>query len=280
MRSRIATTMVALAGAVLFAALAASLTGCGDADEHGSVPRPSITVHVDDTRISAPARVPAGDVDVHIVTSGKVQHHLAFWHLNDGVTLPRFVHETKLPNGDPFKLGTAVGGNAPMLAGRFDTTMKLVPGRVVVADIVDGPTTRFANFAVVGPERSTQPPAAVGTIDNRDRRFDLPADFGRPGVYRFTNSDPVPHDGVIYSLAKGETANDLVGFLRSGGKGRPPVDFESPLGGPGVTAAHWSSSFKLPKLPPGRYVMACFLPDPGSNVPHAAEGMAAGFVVP
>jgi hypothetical protein len=259
--------------------LAVSVAGCGAVHEHASVPRPSVTVHVDDTRIAAPARVPAGNVDVHIITSGKVQHHLAFWHLNRGVTLTRFVRETKLANGDPFKLGSAVGGNAPMLAGRLDTTMRLVPGRVVVADIVDGPTTRFANFAVVGPARSTKPPKAVGTITNRKYRFDLPAHFGRPGVYRFTNRDPVAHDGVIFPLVKGQTAAGLVRWLRGDGKGRPPVVFERPLGGPGVIGVHSTSWFTLPKLPAGRYVFACFLPDPGSNVPHAAAGMVAGFSV-
>jgi hypothetical protein len=35
-------------------------------------PRPSVTIHVDDRRIAAPARMPAGYVDIHIVTSGKV----------------------------------------------------------------------------------------------------------------------------------------------------------------------------------------------------------------
>lgn len=272
--------MVKLAtSTVAVAALAASLTGCGPAHEHASVPRSSITVRVDDTRISAPARVPAGDVDVRIITSGKVQHHLAFWHLNRGVTLARFVRETKLPNGDPFKLGTAVGGNAPMLAGRLDTTMRLAGGKVVVADIVDGPTTRFANFAVVGPARPAQPPSAVGTVTNRNYRFALPAHFGRPGVYRFTNRDRVAHDGVIFPLVKGQSAAGLVRWLRGGGKGRPPVLFTKPLGGPGVIGAHWTSWFRMPKLPAGRYVFACFLPDPGSSVPHAAEGMVAGFRV-
>ncbi|TML66756.1 MAG: hypothetical protein E6G11_13845, partial [Actinobacteria bacterium] len=144
--------------------------------------RPSVTIRVDDHRITAPTRMPAGYVDIHIVTSGKVHHHLAFWHLNRGVTSKRFIRVMKGPNGDPFKLGTAIGGNGPMLAGRLDTTMRLVPGRVVFADIVEGPTTRIASFRVVGSPVSTQPPAAVGTIVNRSYRFVLPAHFGRPGV--------------------------------------------------------------------------------------------------
>src|SRR5439155_730339 len=81
----------------------------------------------------------------------------------------------------PFDLGTAVGGNGPMLAGHLDVTMHLVPGTVVFADIVDGPTTRIASFHVSGPPVSTQPPAAVGTIVNKGFRFVLPAHFGRPG---------------------------------------------------------------------------------------------------
>lgn len=238
--------------------------------------RPSITVRVGDNRITAPARTPAGYVDVHIVTSGKVHHHLAFWHLNRGVTPTRFIRVLK--RGNPFKLGTAVGGNGPMLAGRLDATMRLRAGTVVVADLVEGPITRIASFHVVAPAVSARPPAAIGTVVNRSYRFVLPARFGRPGVYRFTNQDPVPHDGVIYPLVKRKTAADLVQWLQGGAKGRPPVAFGIPLGGPGAIGAHWTSWFTLPKLPPGRYVFACFLPD-SRGVPHAAMGMVAEFVV-
>jgi hypothetical protein len=36
--------------------------------------RPTVTVRVDDSRIRSPSRWPAGYVDVHIVTAGKVHH--------------------------------------------------------------------------------------------------------------------------------------------------------------------------------------------------------------
>ena len=258
----------------------AALAGGGDAAAvgRGSVSRPSITVGVDDSRITAPSRMPAGYVDIRIVTSGNDHHHLAFWHLNPGVTVKRFIRVLKRPNGDPFKLGTAIGGNGPMLAGHLDTTMRLTPGTVVLADIVEGPTTRIASFRVAGPAVATQPPPAAGTVVNRSYRFVLPARFGRPGVYGFTNSDPVAHDGVIYRLLQGKNAGSLVRWLRSGGKGRPPVDFTRPLGGPGVIGPHWTSWFTLSRLAPGRYVLGCFLPD-DRGVLHAAMGMIAGFQV-
>jgi hypothetical protein len=53
----------------------------------------------------------------------------------------------------------------------------------------------------------------VGTIINSGYRFVLPPRFGRPGVYRFTNPDPVAHDGVIYRLASGKAAGDLVRWI-------------------------------------------------------------------
>jgi len=261
------------------AAVAALGSGGGPAAVvRGSVSRPAIVVRVGDGGITAPARTPAGYVDVKIVTSGKVHHHLAFWHLNQGVTVKEFIHVLKRPDDDPFKLGTAIGGNAPMLAGHLDTTMDLVPGTVVLADIVEGPTTRIASFQIAGRPTSTQPPAAIGTIVNRSYRFVLPIRFGNPGVYRFTNRDPVPHDGVIYPLARGKTAADLARWLQGGGKGPPPVSFAKPLGGPGAIGAHWTSWFTLPRLAPGHYVFACFLPDE-RGVLHAAIGMVAGFVV-
>ncbi len=239
--------------------------------------RPTVTVRVDDSRITAPSPWPAGYVDVHIITAGKVHHHLAFWHLNAGVTVKRFKTALNSPKG-PFKVATAVGGNGPMLAGHLDVTMQLVPGTVVFADIVDGPTTRIASFRVSGPPISTEAPAAVGTIVNRGFRFVLPAHFGRPGVYRFLNSDPVAHDGAIFRLRKGETAASLVRWFRGGGKGRSPAVFARPLGGPGVIGAHWTSWFTLPRLAPGHYVLGCFLPD-DRGVLHAAMGMVAGFEV-
>ena len=239
--------------------------------------RSTVTVRVDDSRITSPSRWPAGYVHVHINTAGKVHHHLAFWQLNPGVTVKRFLTALNSPEG-PFKVGTAVGGNGPMLAGHLDVTMHLVPGTVVFADIVDGPTTRIASFQVSGPPVSTEPPAAIGTIDNRGFRFVLPAHFGRPGVYRFTNSDPVAHDGAIFRLRKGQTAAGLVRWFRAGGKGRPPAVFSRPLGGPGVIGAHRTSWFTLPRLAPGHYVLGCFLPD-DRGVLHAAMGMVAGFEV-
>jgi hypothetical protein len=209
--------------------------------------RPTVTVRVDDSRITAPKRWPAGYVDVHIVTAGNVHHHLAFWHLKPGVTVKRFVAALSSAKS-PFDVGTAVGGNGPMLGGHLDVTLHLLPGTVVFADIVDGPTTRIASFHVSGPPGSGGPPKALGTIDNRSFRFALPTHFGRPGVYRFTNSDPVAHDGAIYRLREGQTAAGLVRWSRAGGKGRPPVDFSRPLGGPGVIGAHWTSWFTLPAL--------------------------------
>jgi hypothetical protein len=269
------STRQALAAATLSAiGIAAAVA----ATALGSEARPSITVRVNDKQITAPRHTPAGYVDVHIVTTGKVHHHLAFWHLNRGVTAKHFVAVVKRPNGDPFKLATAVGGNAPMLAGRLDTTMRLLPGTIVLADIVEGPTTRIASFRVVGRPVATRPPASIGTIANRNYRFVLPHHFGRPGVYRFTNADTVAHDGVIYRLAAGKTASDLVRWLQRGGKGRPPVKFDRPYGGPGAIGGHWTSWFTLPKLAPGHYVLGCFLTD-SHGMLHATMGMVAGFVV-
>jgi hypothetical protein len=259
---------------LLIAIAAVALVAVGSATSA----RPTITVRVDDSRITSPAHWPAGYVDVHIITAGKAHHHLAFWHLNPGVTVKRFMSALNSPKG-PFKVGTAVGGNGPMLAGHLDVTMHLVPGTVVFADIVEGPTTRTGSFHVTGTPVSTDPPASVGTIDNRGFRFLLPAHFGRPGVYRFTNSDPVAHDGAIFRLREGQTAADLVRWFRGGGKGRPPADFSKPLGGPGVIGAHWTSWFTLPHLAPGHYVLGCFLPD-DRGVLHAAMGMVAGFELP
>jgi hypothetical protein len=240
--------------------------------------RPMITIRVDDHRITSPTHMPAGLVDVRIVTSGKIHHHLAFWHLNRGVTKQRFLRVLKKADGDPFAIATGIGGNGPMLAGSTVSTMRMVSGTVVLADIVDGPTTEIASFEISGSTVSTTPPQALGTVVNRGFRFAMPAHFGRPGVYRFTNPDPTAHDGAIFRLAPGKRASDVVSWFQHGAKGAPPVDFSKPLGGPGAIGAHWTSWFTLPKLPPGRYLFGCFLTD-SQGMLHVAMGMAADFLV-
>ena len=77
--------------ALAVATLGALGTGASATVLASASTRPSITVRVDDRRILAPTRMPAGYVDIHIVTSGKVHHHLAFWHLDRGVTAQRFI---------------------------------------------------------------------------------------------------------------------------------------------------------------------------------------------
>lgn len=260
---------------------AVALTGAAIAQNtpaKSGVGRPSVTIRVDDKRITSPTRIPAGLVDVHIVTSGKVHHHLAFWHLHQGITKARFIRELKKPNGDPFAIATCIGGNGPMLAQTVVATMRMVPGTVVFADIVDGPTTEIASFNVSGAPVSTKVPHALGTIVNKGFRFVMPANFGKPGVYRFTNVDSTAHDGAIFRLKPGKRAIDVVSWFQHGAKGAPPVDFAVPLGGPGAIGARWTSWFTLPKLPPGRYLFGCFLPD-SMGMLHIAMGMAADFVV-
>jgi hypothetical protein len=141
------TLLISVSSFALAVLVALGTSAAPTVAARASTPRPSITIRVNDTRITAPGRTRAGYVDVRIVASGKVHHHLAFWHLNRGVTVKRFTQVLKRPNGDPFRLGTAVGGNGPMLAGRLDTTMRLRSGRVVLADIVEGPTTRVASLS-------------------------------------------------------------------------------------------------------------------------------------
>jgi len=262
----------AIAAIVIAAAFTAG------APARGQAPRPAITVRVDDTQITSPTRVPAGLVDVRIVTSGEVNHHLAFWHLNRGVTTQRFLRVLKRPNGNPFAIATGIGGNGLMPAGSTIATMRMVPGTVVLADIVEGATTEIASFEVSGKPVSTRAPHSLGTIVNKQFRFVMPVGFGRPGIYRFTNVDPTAHDGTIFRLPPGTSASDVVSWFAHGAKGAPPIDFSKPLGGPGAIGAHWTSWFTLPKLPPGRYLFGCFLPDDRGTL-HIAMGMAADFVV-
>jgi hypothetical protein len=243
------------------------------ATDSSSSARPSITVRVDDSRLTAPSRSPAGYVGFRIITAGRVHHHLTVWQLNPGVTVRRFVTALHEPNG-PITLGTAVGGNGPMLAGRIHVTLHLVAGLVVVTDTVDAPMMRIARFQVSGPPVSTDPPPALGTIVNQGSRLKLPPYFGRPGVYRFGSNDPVAHNGTIFRLPGGKTAAGLVRWFRAGRQA------PASSSGPGVISAHRTGCFTLPRLAPGHYILGCFLflPDDRGEL-YADLGMVGGFEV-
>jgi uncharacterized cupredoxin-like copper-binding protein len=128
---------------------------------------------------------------------------------------------------------------------------------------------------VQGPAAVPEPAGDV-TVTMNDYGFAVtqPLTAGTHTL-RVENVGPQLHELMLLALAPAKGAADVVAWDKDGMKGTPPA---RPLGGivgltPGRRAAFTVT------LAPGRYVLACFVPDVADAKSHAAHGMVREIVV-
>jgi hypothetical protein len=94
----------------------------------------------------------------------------------------------------------------------------------------------------------------------------------------FENTGEEPHEFALAKLADGKTIEDVEAYLADPAAQQqpPPAWVEIRAGIPTLDPGEEASLGQ--ELEPGRYVLLCFLSDPG-GVPHIARGMLRDFVV-
>ena len=119
-------------------------------------------------------------------------------------------------------------------------------------------------------------PAHVVAVRAVDFSFEAPATV-RPGVttFRFTNAGTQLHHLSIIRLPAGKTLDDYNAAMKA--EGHPPM-WSTPVGGPNAAIPGASSEATL-DLAPGSYVLACFIPSPGEQMPHMMKGMTRAMTV-
>ncbi len=266
----------ALAVAVLLApggwARAVGEPGSGGAPG-GSV----LTVVASEYQFTLPATVPAGATTFRLVNRGKEVHHVALMRLVDGKTLADL--QAALAKGPPIPAwAIPVGGpNAVNPGGSSEAVVVLEPGRYVALCFVPGPDG--APHAMKGMVREFTATAAEGK-EAPARKPDLRIDLANyafsasaqltPGthVLRIRNTDTQWHELVLFRLAPGKSAQDLLAWAQSM-KSPPPGTFEG-----GVSPLAPSTVNDVPvTLQRGRYVLICFLEDAQDGKPHFMHGM-------
>jgi hypothetical protein len=284
---------------VITAVALLSLAACGSSSKSGTgsttttLPksRPHVTIDAFDYGFKLPAQMPAGWVDVTLHNNGKTGHQIAFAKLGT-TTLVAFKQAASTTNVKALKDVQFVGGpNNVEPGGSVTATIHLEPGTYGVACFIpaDSDGKPHAAHGMVGQVNVVQTADSVevaptvdgGSISLSEFTFLPDASFKGTGTVEIKNVGTQVHELIIVKEAAGKSLNDVKGFFLTP-PGSPP-----PAGPPPFTSAGGivglgpnQTMYQNMALTPGKYVFACFFPDPTKgDLPHALEGMIKEFTI-
>ena len=111
----------------------------------------------------------------------------------------------------------------------------------------------------------------VVTIHAKDFAFEAPASIGAgQTTFRLVNDGKELHHVSIIQLEKGKTFADFQAAMKVQG---PPPTWITAVGGPNAAVPGDTVEATL-TLEEGNYVLVCYIPSPGEEMPHMAKGMA------
>ncbi len=118
--------------------------------------------------------------------------------------------------------------------------------------------------------------ASVVTVHAKDFSYVAPKTV-KSGVntFRLVNDGKEMHHLSIIKLDKGKTMADLAAAMKKPG---PLPTWTKNVGGPNPAVPGGTVEATL-ALDAGNYVMMCFIPSPGSAMPHLMKGMMKEFTV-
>ena len=148
----------------------------------------------------------------------------------------------------------------------------LAPGSYVVGDFINGKIQALTVTKGSGPAT----PSAGGTIKAVTMKdgmlaFDVAGAIPHGKALKFVNNTDQPHFISLAKLQKGGTAKGCV----MAGKGCAP-GYNSGTISKGESEVISASALGLT---PGKYVVACYIPDVKTGAPHAMMGMYKEFTV-
>ncbi len=278
-RARLTRLIQGGPAAILTVAL---LTGCAN---DGPIPRAAaITISLDDFAIEAPDVVPAGLVEVHGLNDGDETHQAVFAELPDGVTANEYVSTFLQDPAATLDATDLRGGLQFVRPGHGqDVTVQLEPGRYLLWCGLPGPGPGESHLAhgmwtelTVEDRAGLDAPIldavpSAGTIELINWAFAAPDTLRAGEVYTVVNSGTQVHEIGMASLASGATRDDVLAFLSGEAPAGAPPPFTD-LSGTGLLSPGTRQTLAI-DVPPGRYVLVCYLPDPDDGQQHFMKGM-------
>ncbi len=258
---------------------------CGDDDDdNGSsatlqVFEVQATEEGGDTRITAPASVEPGAVELRFSNEGKEDHSIQIVRMGEGHTPDEIGAageawgdgEAALPDWITFEGG--VGSTKP--DGSGIAVVDLKPGEYAAFDIDGEGPQPYAEFTVEGDEGESLPevPAVIEAVE-----YDFNAEELQAGSQRvlFENTGEEPHHLVAAPLKPGTSEADVKEFAETE-EGPPPI-VESKAFDVAIISGGESAVVDL-RFESGDYGLFCFIPDRAGGPPHVAKGMATTATV-
>ena len=247
--------------------------------ERASAPMRTITAKVTRTGVTL-----KGVNDLHagrakLVVRGRGDVTVSFGTLKAGYTMEAFYKDlvSGFVKNDTaaikriYAKADAIGGLAP---GSTGTIVFPHPGKYFAFVFGDRGPSKPSEFTV-GAKRSTRTPHVDGRIVAADGpgwagSSSLPA----KGTFLFKNAatTKVLHFVDLQQVKEGTTVDDVLASFQSDSQAPPPWILAGHMSAD-VMAAGRSMTVDY-DLPPGQYVVLCFMPDPKmGGMPHAMMGM-------
>ena len=238
-----------------------------------------VTITATDYAFGGPDTIPAGLVTLRLVNVGREPHQAGLVRIDSGKTGAAVEAALKSPGPPPAWMVFVGGPDVVPPGDTANATQPLAPGRYFLVCFFPSPDGKLhldkgmfrwlvvRDASVAAPEPA---PAGDVTVTLNDYGFEIVPPLG-PGTHtlRVVNAGPQLHELMLLALAPGKGVADVVAWDQGGMKGVPPA---RPLGGVvGLTAGR-SAVFTV-TLAPGRYVLACFVPDATDAKSHAVHGM-------
>jgi len=255
---------------------------------------PALVITSVEYSFDMPATAASGYNRITLNNQGAEDHHAMFLRFNEGTTEEQFMQV--LMGGDILALleiVTSYGGPLTAAGGKDTVIAWLDPGTYavicVIPDAQGVPHVAHGMLSMlqVSEGASAAPdPVVDGTITLVEMTFDgLPAEVpAGPHTWQVTNGGTQVHEMAIYQLAPGVPAAAIIAGITA-----PPASPEAAPAeaGPSPFVAGYGAAPMSPgatnyvefDAQPGEYLVACFVPDVTTGMPHALMGMITSFTV-
>lgn len=125
---------------------------------------------------------------------------------------------------------------------------------------------------VTGNDRGSSLYASVHVTTTSADRFIGPRSWPHRGTYLFHNAADTIHFMAVAPVKAGTTDKQIQAFFDSHSQSPPPFFRNGPSGGNDVVSPGGTLLVSY-NLPPGTYVLLCFVADDVTGMPHAVMGM-------
>jgi hypothetical protein len=168
-------------------------------------------------------------------------------------------------------------GLADVVPGHPETvTVNLTPGTYHIWDLgkaaAGGPLPGQVTLQVTGGGPGHSLSGSVQVAATSADQFIAPATWPHSGTYLFHNVADTIHFMAIIPVKPGTTDKEIQAFFNSHSSAPPSFFVPGPSGGNDVVSPGRTIQVSY-SLPRGTYVIACFVADDMTGLPHAVMGM-------